>query len=985
MKNDNSEQDFSKVEGASADGGIASYEKLAEEEIVEHDFVVRTYRHRKTGAQIVSVVNDDINNVFCISFRTPPTDSTGIFHIIEHSVLCGSKHFPLKDPFKEFLTGSVNTFLNAFTASDHTSYPFATISDVEYEQLMRVYLDAVFFPFLTPSTFKQEAWHYDLRHEDGPLTTRGVVLNEMRGYYQRPDTIFYQESKRAIASDGTFSHDSGGDPFIIPDLTYEGFREGHRRHYHPSNSIIYLYGSVPDEQKLAVLAEYLDQFQLASSPVIEGPKQQLLEPVRVEIPFDPMKPELTGRDGAVTINWRLPPHRDEDMHRRWEVIEALLVGDDAAPLKKALLESGYGEQVFLAGINPSIDPPTFHIGLRGIQTQDAEKIEAVVLKVLHDVVENGFDREFLASRLNSMEFHLREADPGTSPRGMLFQDQVIDAFMRGRNVTRGLRWIESFEQIAKDCAGEHRPLREIIRDGLIDNPQRVSVVFQPQIGLMQERYEAQAERYREIFEKLSSREKQDLIAESWELERLQGAANPDEAKASITHLTPGNLPREQRTTAFDWDDIGGLQVVRPRVWTPGIAYYTATFPLEVLSEELIPYVSLYQRVFSALGSADRSFESLLSAIRRETGGISVSPILTTEYDTGTPVMRLGLYARALVEKFPTMIALLEELIHRPNLADSPRLRQILPEMAMRFQNAVLSSPTGFVARRLVAPFDLGNEVDDRMSGISQRNFYRELAEGNEEAIEGVVQKLQTIHERIFQRRDFIGSLTTDPTSAQRCIGELGRFHASLPDESVPNELSLTMSVPDDQGIVVPGGVHYVGLAGKFSGGSFVFDESAHVLAAYVNRWLWDEVRVKGGAYGSRMSIDPATKIVQFLSWQDPHVERTLATYARASEHLRDRRQVQEELSNHVVRIVGNLDRPLSIKSESDRVLGQVLRKLSAKRRQELRDAIFTIQPEQFTEFAQVLEGMSMRCVVMGSRERLENVRGPSNKQLTLLS
>ncbi len=481
------------------------FELVREQEIPELKTRARLFRHGKTGAELLSLENDDENKVFGITFRTPPKDSTGAPHILEHSVLCGSRKYPVKEPFVELVKGSLNTFVNAFTFPDKTSYPVASTNLQDFYNLIDVYLDAVFYPLITPLTLAQEGWHYELDAVDSPLIYKGVVYNEMKGAYSSPDNVLGRHSQQSLYPDTTYGCDSGGDPEKIPELTYEAFKAFHERYYHPSNSRIFFYGDDHPEERLRLINGYLQDFEHIDPDSGVQLQPRFAIPRRVALPYDAGAGEDAQDDhkAYITVNWLLPETGDPETTLGLGILEHILVETPASPLRKALIDSGLGEDLVGGGLDTGLRQMNFSTGLKGVSPQDTQKVEALIIDTLARLAQDGIDPETVAASLNTVEFRLRENNTGSFPRGLSLMLRALTTWLHDSDPIAPLAFQVPLFSIKTRLDSGERYFENLIRDCLVDNMHRSTVILEPDPDLSKRREAAEKERkrlYKDLYE-----------------------------------------------------------------------------------------------------------------------------------------------------------------------------------------------------------------------------------------------------------------------------------------------------------------------------------------------------------------------------------------------------------------------------------------------------------------------------------------------------
>ncbi|HUT20817.1 MAG TPA: insulinase family protein, partial [Anaerolineae bacterium] len=555
------------------------FELIRDQQIPELNTRARTWRHAQTGAELLSVENDDENKVFGIAFRTPPPDSTGLPHIMEHSVLCGSRKYPVKEPFVELLKGSLQTFLNAMTSPDKTTYPVASQNTQDLYNLVDVYLDAVFYPRITPQILQQEGWHYELEDSDGPLTYRGVVYNEMKGAYSSPDNLLYRHSRMALFPDTAYGRDSGGDPREIPELTYEQFRAFHETYYHPSNACIFWYGDDDPQERLSILDAYLSDFQRTEvssqidlQPPFDAPRQATIRYDASE------EDEQSGKGKAyLTVNWVLTENADPVTTLGLVVLDHLLVGTPASPLRKALIDSGLGEDLAGGGLDDHIRQMTFSTGLKGIDVEDAPKVEALIDDTLDALVRERVETEMVEASMNTIEFQLRENNTGRYPRGLALMFRALTTWLHGGDPLAPLAFEAPLQSIKDRLAAGEPYFEGLIEQYMTDNPHRATVLLEPDPSVRQEQEAEERARLGAARAAMDEPELREVIATAAELRRIQETPDTPDALATIPMLTKEDLDRENKEVLVREVVLEGSTTLYHDLFTNGIVYLDLAF------------------------------------------------------------------------------------------------------------------------------------------------------------------------------------------------------------------------------------------------------------------------------------------------------------------------------------------------------------------------------------------------------------------------
>jgi Zn-dependent M16 (insulinase) family peptidase len=603
-----------------------AFEMVREERIPEINSLARLYTHRKTGAEVLSLINDDENKVFGITFKTPPEDSTGVAHILEHSVLCGSRKYPVKKPFVELIKGSLHTFLNAMTYPDKTAYPVASTNLQDFYNLVDVYLDAVFFPLITEDTFRQEGWHYEMEGGNAPLVYKGVVFNEMKGAYSSPSSLLYDYAQQSLYPDTAYGVDSGGDPKAIPDLTYEYFKNFHAKYYHPSNARIVFYGDDDPEERLALLDRVLSQFDRI--PVESEVKLQprFSEPRKVVQSYAVSEIEPGKKTGMVAVNWMLDELHDQKTVLALNILEHILVGNPAAPLRKALTESGLGEGLTGSGLVDDLRQPMFTVGMKGIDEADGDKVEAVIIETLDRLSREGIDKATVEASMNTAEFSLRENNTGSYPRGMSLMFRSLRSWLYGGDPLAPLAFEEALGGIKADLAAGKPVFEDLIRTRLLENLHRSTVLLKADPDLAQKDASEERARLDAVRASLDEDGLKAVEEQTRKLKALQEAVDPPEALAKIPSLSLGDLPAHGKPIPIERETLEGIPLYTHALPTSGVLYLDLGFDLMGVPARLVPLLPIFLRALTQTGTSKEDFVSLSQRIGRSTGGVGAAPV-----------------------------------------------------------------------------------------------------------------------------------------------------------------------------------------------------------------------------------------------------------------------------------------------------------------------------------------------------------------------
>jgi hypothetical protein len=954
-------------------GFILKWEKKIQE-LAAHAFF---YVHEKTGAELLSIVNDDENKVFGVTFRTPPSDSTGVAHILEHSVLCGSRKYPVKEPFVELLKGSLQTFLNAFTYPDRTCYPVASQHLEDFYNLVDIYLDAVFYPRITRQIFMQEGWHYEI-DPDGGLLLKGVVFNEMKGAYSSPDHLLAEYSLQSLFPDTPYGLDSGGDPKVIPELTFEQFSSFHSRFYHPSNARFYFCGDDPPERRLAVLDDYLREFDRL--PVqSEIPAQPgFSEPRRVKRPFASGEQDVSEARGMVTVNWLLAENTDVDTNFSMQVLEYILLGMPGSPLRRALIDSGLGEDLAGEGLGSELRQGYFSTGLKGVALENLDDVEPLILQTLASIAENGIDPEMVEAALNTIEFRFRENNTGRFPRGLILMLRALTTWLYGGDPTALLAFESPLENV-KASAEKPGFLENLIRTLFLENRHRTTLLLVPDPHLGEAEEKAAKERLAEARSAMDQEQIEEISRAAAELEKLQQTPDPPEALASIPVLKREDLEPHNKKIPCEELSIEDTPALYHELFTSGIVYLDIGFDLHVLPERYIPFIPLFGRCLVEIGTEKEDFSSLGSRISRITGGISPHTFNALIRDSRQSASWLFLRTKAVASRLPELVDLMQDILLRVNLDNQGRFTQMLLEEKARLEESLIPGGHQIVSTRLRAHFNEAGKAAEQMGGVSQLFFLRDLVERVKTDWPSVRENLEHIRQNLINRRAAIVNITANAMDEAR--DTVAPVLASLPEYPVKRADWDWRNPGSFETLTIPSQVNYIGKALDLFASGYTFQGSSFAITRYLrNSWLWDQIRVQGGAYGAFCSLDRFGGILTFVSYRDPQADHTLDVYDGAAEYLQTLTLEERELTKSIIGAIGDMDAHMLPDAKGFASLAMYLTGDDERLRQEIRDDVLATKNNHFRDFGKTLADSRKNGIVaaLGSPSSLRGrlTKGP---------
>lgn len=947
---------------------LAEYEILDEHRIedVQSDGLI--LRHKKSGARIAILSNNDDNKVFYIGFRTPPEDETGVPHIIEHTTLCGSKKFPVKDPFIELAKGSLNTFLNAMTYPDKTVYPVASCNDQDFKNLMDVYLDAVFNPNITKykEIFKQEGWHYELTGKDDELKINGVVYNEMKGAYSSPDEVLSSQIYRSLFPDNTYSKDSGGNPEYIPKLTYEAYLDFYHKYYHPSNSYIYLYGDMDVVERLEWLdKEYLSlyDYKKVNSEINKQPAFDEIKNVEAEysITMDDSQENKT----YLSYNRVVGDSLDEMIYQAFDVLDYALVSSPGAPVKQALIDAGIGDDVY-GSYDAGILQPVFSFVAKNANASQADEFESIIENTLKEVVKTGINKEALLAGINSSEFKFREADFGQFPKGLLFGLNCLDSWLfDDMKPFIHLECLGTFAKLRKAVDTDY--FEKLIQEYLLDNTHGSSVTVKPKRGLGNEREEALAKELSDYKASLSDEEIDKLIEETEHLKKYQEEPSSDEDLRKLPMLTRADMKKEAMPFSNIEDTLSDVKVVRHDIESNGIDYISFLFDAGDFAQSELGYLGFFTNALGLVSTENYSYTDLANATNIYTGGISTGTASHPDIkDRNNFVFKFEVKLKVLEKNLDKALELMEQMLLASDFTDTKRLGEIVAQIKARLQANLSSSGHLVAAMRSMSSFSRYALYQDELKGIA---FYRSICRIEKELFESpesVSDKLAAIAKKLFARNRMLISFTGNSEAYGNAKLSLEKVIAGFNKMSaIGNQAEVHFNTAKEA-FIDASQIQYVAKTGDFICEGYEYTGALRLLRIILSYdYLWINVRVKGGAYGC-MNTFLRSGESYFVSYRDPNLSDTLDVYDRIPEYIKSFSPDERDMTKYIIGTFSALDTPMNPEAKGSRSLSAYLEGITYEQIQKERNEILNAQPEDIRRLADLVEAVLKKdsiCVI----------------------
>lgn len=947
------------------------------------------FLHKQSGARLLYLGNDDDNKVFSITFRTPPEDSTGVPHIVEHSVLCGSRKFPIKEPFVELVKGSLNTFLNAMTFPDKTMYPVASRNDKDFRNLMDVYLDAVFYPNMlkTPEILMQEGWHYELPDKEAELTYKGVVYNEMKGVFSSPDAILEHQIYAALFPDTTYGVESGGDPDYIPELTQEQFVLFHKKYYHPSNSYIFLYGDLDLDDNLKFINEaYLKDFAAAkidSEILLQKPFKETV----VKVVDYPVSPEESTKDKTfITLNIAAGKATDPESYLGLMMLEHILLETPAAPLKKALLDAGLGKEVF-GSYSKSILQPTMTVGVSGANADQVDAFKDTITAALQKLATDGLDKKLVESSVNIFEFHLREANYGNRPKGLVYNMKCLDSWLYDQDPLIHLAYEPALAKIKRQYKNGY--FEQLIQSCLINNSHQALVALKPNGEIGAQKTAELKQKLADYKASLSEAELETLIKQTKALKERQEASDSPEALESIPLLELKDIdPKAEELITVEQKEQGITVLLHP-MFTNQIAYVNLYFNTSAVAESELPYLFLLADILGKVDTQKYPYTDLAKEINIHTGGFAYDVFAYSENgddQTFAPMFRVK--AKALVSKLPEMFGLLGDVTGGSLFSDNNRLKELIRETKAAWDTALFRRGQQVVASRLlsyVSPVAKYNEV----GLLTYYKFIAALEDSLETKVNEIGQTLSAVAQTVFNKDNLLIGITCTQEDYEKFRQSVPVLNEKLGSRQFKPVKYSFKAQALNEGLLTSGKVQYVAKGANFHRLGYKYHGSMKVLETILRYdYLWNRIRVQGGAYGAFAQFDRSGNVV-FGSYRDPNLAETIKVYDETVEYLNNftNQQVSKrEMTKYIIGTMSTMDSPLTPQMKGERADAAYIRNISQADLQQERDEILSTRQDDIKKLANVVDAVMKTNVlcVLGGEQKIKASKELFGKLITVI-
>lgn len=940
------------------------------EEIHDIGATVRIYRH-KSGATLLSVSNDDENKCFGATFRTMPHNSNGVAHILEHSVLCGSKRYPVKSPFNELLKGSVNTFLNAMTYPDKTVYPVASTNLKDLYNLVSVYMDAVFHPLITEDTLRQEGWRYEI-DENGEIVYKGIVYNEMKGASATADRISSRALYRELMPDTIYANDSGGDPRAIPSLSYQEFIEFHRTYYHPSNCLLYWYGDDDEDTRLAHLEPFLVDFEATTPPAPIVGQTPWSAPRRAQYPYPASAEEQRAH---VTLAWLIDEELDEVEQLELTILDHALLDDPTSPLHQRLLDSNLGERLSGGGFGFGRQI-YFALGLKGVAPENIDKVAPLVRQSIAEIAASGIERAQIDASINTLEFQIRENNTGGFPRGLALMLTVTEPWLMGKDILSGLRYNTLLRQVKEHLSDDSR-VCSILQRMLLNNPHQLELIVVPDATLNDTLDAQEAAELAQVSQTLDDTQRSSIVAAATRLQEWQETPDRPEALARVPRLGRSDIEPDVKRTPLEHATIGDVPLTMAPIFTSGIVYVDFGFDITQIPYDLLPYMPLYNSILIDVGAGAYDSLKLAQKIGTYTGGIGVSSSSGLHRITRAVYGNMFVRGKSLPAHVPTLLELMREIVVAPHLHNKERIMQIVREDKARREAGVLPSGHSYINTRLRAGLSLLGGISEITSGASYVSFIRTLAAQGDAAWPEIHAKLTAIQQHLVKRAGMRIHVTANPELLPQIQQQLGDAVTIIPAGTSHTSNWQMLQLPTYEALQVPAQVNYVGVGGSLSSVGYTCDGADIVVNRHLSRtFLHEHIREQGGAYGAFSVLEMRTGNMTMLSYRDPNLLKTLDTYRKAGAWLSTLTLDDDALLQAIIGAAGDLD---GHQLPDARGFGAMARHLSGDDdtyRQMVRNQALSVENHHFARLGQAIVALSdhWRMVVLGGESAIKQAQ-----------
>lgn len=960
------------------------FKLLEEHKINELKSIGRLFIHEKSGAKLLHLENDDDNKVFSIGFRTPPSDSTGVPHIIEHSVLSGSRKYTTKEPFMDMLKSSLQTFINAITFSDKTMYPIASRNEKDFFNLMDVYLDAVFYPkiYEVPEIFMQEGWHHELQNKNDKITYKGVVYNEMRGAYSSPERVLSEKIDKSLYPDTCYQYSSGGNPDIIPELTYEGFLNFHKKFYHPSNSYIYLYGNGCIEKQLEFIDKnYLSNFdktQIDSSIKMQQPFEKMNE---LECYYPISNDESDENRTYISLNFVIGEATDPETYLMISILKELLIESSAAPLKKALLDAGIGEDILsieTGGIQPGLA-----IIAKNTSATKKEQFKAVVFSTLNNLVEEGIDKKLIEACINIVEYDLREAS-NFPTKGLIYNMMALNSWLYDGNPTTHLQYEKTINKLRSSIDSNY--FEKFIEKNIINNSHSSIVMMMPKKGLGEEKDKKSEEKLAQYKNSLTEKEIEELVEKNKKLTEKQLTPDTPEDKATIPQLSISDVDAKAKVIPQEIIKDGDITLLHHDIFTSKIAYVDFIFDVSMVDKELIPYINLLTEIIGKIDTETMSYSELSNEIYANTGGINLNPFVYVENGNDEIFYpKLIVQGKAIGDKVNKLLELTSELISASKIEDKKRIKEIIQQLKSRLEISIYDMGHIVSSGRVASYFSPTSKYGELLNGLDFYWFICDIVENFDDNSDEILYNLEKVYKMVFNKNNLILSFTGSSDDFRLVKDNLNVVTSKLNAEKFEAKDYDFSETKENEGILSPANVQYVSKGYNFKKLGYEYNGNMRVLATILSiDYLHNRIRAKGGAYGCGISFGRSGNVLTH-SYRDPNLEETITVYDNIAKYIEDLNLDEDELTQYIIGTISQLDPATTPHMKGQMATAYYICHISQEDIQKERDEVLNTKLNDIKPLSQMLNDIMKQnyCCVLGNENKIKENKDLFNKLVPL--
>lgn len=967
------------------------FKLLEQEKIDEIQSVARVFEHVKTGARLLHLENEDDNKLFSIGFRTTPTDSTGVAHILEHSVLCGSRKFKTKDPFGDIAKSSLNTFLNAMTYTDKTIYPVSSRNHKDFMNLMDVYLDAVLHPriYENHEILRQEGWRYEVDPKTNKLSYKGVVYSEMQGALSSPEQVICSDIYSSLFPNTTYAFVSGGDPEEIPNLTQEDFEKFHSKFYHPSNSYIFLYGDQNLEQCLKFINdEYLQEFNRIEIPShienVEAFKSMVEKASQYSISED----EEEKNKAFLALSFAFEETSSAKAYLTNEILYNMLIESSASPIKEALLKAGIGECIITID-EMNMDPTKqmlFPIVVKNADSSMKDKFKEIVLRTLKELVKNGIDENQLQAAINTVEFNLREADPWRiANKGIQYNEKVLNSWIYDGNPLAHLKYEKSLNDIKE--AIKDRYFENFIEKNMVKNSHCSLVVLNPKKGLENEKNKALEEKLEKYRVSLSEEDLQKLIDRNKKLQETQVKVDTEEEKKTIPKLPMEEIDKKAEQIPQEVIKEQGITILKHHINTNKIAYINLLFDGKIIEEEYIPYLGLLGDILGELDTERKTYSELITEVYKNTGGITFKNEIYTEKNNDRVYHpKFTIKSKVISDNIPKLLELINEIITTTKFDDMNRIKQVIQEIKSKLQMRIINAGHEIAMNKAFSKFSYAQEYKNRINGASYYEFICNLEKNFEDNSDEIKSNLIKVYETIFNKNNLIVSIVGEEAESQKLFSSINIILHNIKDSICEVPKFECKQTKDVEGLITASNVQYVVKGFNFAKFDYKYSGKMKVLQNILeSEYLYPRVRLQGGAYGCYIDMSNDGNLA-FFSYRDPNLTRTIDVYNETYKFLENVDFAKEDMENFIIGTVGRVYRPLTPDKKGEKAVGDYICNITYEDVQRERDEILNTTIEDIKSYAKMIKsGMDEHyCCVVGNEGKIKENEAIFNKISKLL-